>query len=93
MGHGGVPKNVRENCTHLLIFKTHNENQIKKIKEEADLEITDEEFDEMLNKCHSEDYQFLMIDFAAKCPTKKYRKGFNEFLIPPTNEGKCKCPK
>jgi hypothetical protein len=90
---GGVPRVIRENCTHLVLFKINDQNQIKKIKEESDLEITDEEFDEMLSKCHSEDYQFLMIDFAAKCPTKKYRKGFNEFLIPPTNEGKCKCPK
>jgi len=91
--NGGVPKIIRENCTHLFLFKTHNENQLKKIKEESDLEITDEEFENMLNKCHSEEYQFLMIDFAPKCPTKKYRKGFNEFLIPPSNEGKCRCIK
>jgi len=34
-----------------------------------------------------------MIDFSAKCPTKKYRKGFNQYLIPPSIEGKCKCKK
>ena len=91
--NGGVPRVIRENCTHLVLFKINDQNQIKKIKEESDLEVTDEEFDEMLKKCHAEDYQFLMIDFANKCATKKYRKGFNEFLIPPTNEGKCRCIK
>jgi len=90
---GGVPRVIRENTTHLLLFKINQENQIKKIKEEADLEITEEEFDDLLKVCHEEDYQFLMIDFSAKCPTKKYRKGFNQYLIPSSIEGKCKCKK
>lgn len=90
---GGVPRVVRENCTHLLLFKINQENQIKKIIEESDLEVSNEEFMEMLNKAHSEDYQFLMIDFAAKCPTKKYRIGFNQYIIPKCNEGLCKCSK
>ena len=89
----GCPRIIRENCTHLLLFRINDVNQIKKIKEESDLEVTDEEFETMLNTCHSEDFQFLMIDFASKCPTKKYRKGFNEFLIPPSNKDKCKCNK
>ena len=69
------------------------ENQIKKIKEECDLPITNEEFDELLSRCHSEDYQFLLIDFASKCKTKMFRKGWNEYLIPPSLEGKCQCNK
>jgi hypothetical protein len=68
---GGVPRVIRENCTHLLLFKIHQQAQIKKIIEEADLEVSDQEFMEMLNTAHAEDYGFLMIDFAAKCATKK----------------------
>jgi len=90
---GGVPRTIRENTTHLLLFKINDEKQIQKIKEESDLEVTDEEFQNMLHHCHSEDFQFMMIDFSAKCPTKKYRKGFNEYIIPPSLEGKCKCKK
>ncbi len=91
---GGVPRPIRENATHLLLFKINQEKQIQKIIEECDLEVPSEEFYEMMNYCHSEDFQFLMIDFSAKCPTKKYRKGFNEFIIPPSNEGlPCKCKK
>lgn len=90
---GGLSRVIRENCTHLLLFKIHQEAQIKKIIEEADLEVSNEEFMEMLNKAHEEDYQFLMLDFAAKCPTKKYRIGFNQYIIPKCNEGSCKCDK
>lgn len=91
---GGVPRVIRENATHLLLFKINQEKQIQKIIEEADLEIPDEEFYGMMNYCHEEPYQFLMIDFSAKCPTKKYRKGFNTFIIPKSNENKiCKCKK
>jgi len=90
---GGVPRVIRENTTHLLLFKINQDNQIKKIKEECDLPIKDEEFDELLNVCHAEDYQFLLIDFSAKCKTKMFRKGWNEYLIPPSLEGKCKCKK
>ena len=81
---GGVPRCIRENATHLLLFKINQEQQIKKIKEEADLPITDEEFNEMLNIAHSEPYQFLMLDFSAKSPTKMFRKGWNQYLIPPS---------
>lgn len=90
---GGVPRVIRENCTHLLLFKINDQKQILKIKEESDLEITDDEFTEMLDTAHSEPYQFLMIDFSSKCPTKKYRKGFNQYLIPPSLENSCKCNK
>lgn len=90
---GGVPRVVRENCTHLLLFKINDDKQIKKIKEESDLPITDEEFDEMLHICHNEDYQFLLCDFSAKCPTKMFRKGWNDIMTPKSLEGKCKCGK
>ena len=87
---GGVPRVIRENTTHLMLFKINDEKQIAKIKEESDLDISDEQFNEMLNICHSEPYQFLMIDFSPKCNTKKYRKGFNEFLIPEGTVCECK---
>ena len=91
--HGGVPRVIRENTTHLLLFKINDNKQVQKIKEESDLEVSDLEFNEMLNECHSEPYQFLMIDFVSSCPTKKYRKGFNQYLIPASIENNCICKK
>lgn len=89
--HGGVPRVIRENCTHLLLFKINDEKQIEKIKQECDLPITDDEFQSLLTECHNEDHQFLMIDFAPKCPAKMFRKGWNEYLIPNSLASKCKC--
>lgn len=88
---GGVPRVIRENCTHLLLFKINDEKQIEKIKQECDLPITDEEFRQLLNTCHEEDHQFLLIDFAPKCKAKMFRKGFNEIIVPKSLEHKCKC--
>jgi len=91
---GGVPRVIRENCTHLLLFKINQEKQIQKIYEEADLDIPDDEFRGMLDFVHQEPYQFLMMDFASKCKTKRFRKGWNDYIIPPSQEHEvCKCDK
>lgn len=87
-----TPRPIRENCTLLMLFKVNDDNQLKKIKEEADLEITDEEFEEMTTYIWSIPYNFLMIDFAT-CLRKKYRSGFNDYIIPKSIEGKCTCEK
>lgn len=90
---GSVPRPVRENTTLLLLFKINDENQIKKVKEEADLPITDEEWDTMTQQVFSEDYNFLLCDFAAKCPTKMFRSGWDNYIQVPSLMDKCKCKK
>ena len=86
-----TPRAVRENATFLCLFKINDINQIKAIKEEADLPITDEEFIDLCTECHAEPHQFLFIDFNPKCPSKRFRKGWNEYLIPPSLKDKCIC--
>jgi hypothetical protein len=56
---GGVPRPIRENTTHLLLFKINDYKQIQKVKEESDLPITDEEWEAMCEKAHSIPYNFL----------------------------------
>ena len=79
---GGVPRVIRENCTHLMLFKINDENQIKKVKEEADLPVSDEDFLKMCNYCHCQPYNFLYLDFAPKDESKRFRSGFGEYLHP-----------
>ena len=79
---GGVNRAIRENTTHLMLFKVNDENQIKKIKEESDLPISDEEFMSMCKYCHDKPYNFLFMDFAPKDESKRFRSGFNEYLMP-----------
>jgi hypothetical protein len=91
--HGGVPRPVRENCTHLMLFKINDQKQIDKVKEECDLPVTDEEWENMCNYAHSKPFNFLFIDFAHKKPCQQFRSGFDEYIVPPSLEGKCKCKK
>jgi len=79
---GGVDRAIRENTTHLYLFRICDQNQIKKIFEECDLPIEFEEFEEMLRMAHSVPYNFLQIDFCPNDPLKKYRNGWNEYLVP-----------
>ena len=91
--HDGVPKIVRENCTHLLLFRTNSEAQLLKIKSECDLPITDQEFTDMCNQVFETPYNFLFIDFSPKCPTYQFRNNFNELIIPNSIKDKCICKK
>ena len=79
---GGVDRAIRENTTHLYLFRICDQNQIKKIFEECDLPIEFEEFEEMLKIAHATPFNFLHIDFCPTDPLKKYRNGWNEFLVP-----------
>ena len=90
---GGVPRVVRENATALMLFRVNDQNQIKSIREECDLPVTDEEFYDMCSYCHDIQYNFLYIDFSPKCNTKRFRSGFGEYLIPPSLKDACTCKK
>jgi len=49
---GGVNRAIRENATNLWLFKINDYNQIKKVKEEADLPVSEKDFEEMCHMCH-----------------------------------------
>ena len=89
--HGGLDRAIRENCTMLMLFKISDENQIKKIREESDLPVTNEEFQAMCKYCHSEPYNFLLIDFSPKTPCKRFRSGWDSYIQVPSIP--CLCPK
>ena len=80
----GVPRAIRENCTHLMLFRITQEEQIKKLYSESDVDMSYEEFYGMLRDVHSEPYQFLFMDFAPKEEKYKFRKNFTELIIPKT---------
>ena len=89
---GGLNRAIRENTTNLLLFKVNDENQIKKVKEECDLPVTEEEFTELCNYAHSIPFNFLFIDFNPKCKRLIFRSGWNDYLIPKSLENiKCEC--
>jgi hypothetical protein len=81
---GGVNRAIRENATNLWLFKINDYNQIKKVKEEADLPVSEKDFEEMCHMCHEIPYNFLFIDFNPKDESKRFRSGFGNYLHPPS---------
>tara|TARA_R110002167_G_scaffold32060_3_gene104524 strand:+ start:32 stop:328 length:297 start_codon:yes stop_codon:yes gene_type:complete len=74
----------------LLLFRINDENQIKKVKEECDLPCSDEEFAAMCKYCHDIPFNFLMMDFSPKTECRRYRCGFDNYIITDSNPCKCK---
>lgn len=91
--NGGIARPIRENTTNLFLFKINDEKQIAKVKEECDLPVTDEEWNQLCSTAHEKQFNFLMIDFSSKCKAKMFRNGFSEYMIPKSLEDKCMCPK
>ena len=87
---GGVARAIREQCTMLMLFRINDENQIKKVKEECDLPISDEEFTSMCRYCHDIPFNFLLMDFSPKTECRRFRSGWDNYII--TDSNPCKCP-
>jgi hypothetical protein len=80
----GVPRPIRENCTHLMLFRISQQAQIKRVYEESDINMSYEEFYNMLREVHEEPHNFLFFDFAPKEEKYRFRRNFTELLIPKT---------
>lgn len=78
----GIARPIRENCTALWLFRLSDDKQIKKVREEADLPVSDEDFQNMCKQCWSVQYNFLFIDFNPKTEEQRFRSGFSEYLVP-----------
>ena len=79
---GGINRSIRENCTMLLLFKLNQDAQIKKLYSETDLDMTEQEFIDMCKEVHAVDYNFLLMDFAPKDPSMKFRSGWDTLISP-----------
>lgn len=82
---GGMPQSIRDNVTHVLIFRTKNSNVVKQICEEISDDITEEEFLEAYDIATRDDeHDFLFVDFHPKRGREfKFRKNFDTYLVLP----------
>jgi len=79
----GLPKSVRGNLTHMLVFKNKNQKELDLIAEECSGEISTEQFTNLYEKAIQTPHDFLFIDFAKKKEhPSMFRRNFNEWLIP-----------
>jgi len=89
----GVSRALRENLTHLLIFKNKQEKQMGKIREELGSAVDENKFMIAYNHATKERYGNLLIDFNPKCGSMTFRKNLNELIIFPEDAKECQCGK
>jgi len=64
---------------------------MKKLKDELAGAIDEEEFEQAYLYATDGKHDNLTITFNPDCPTKRFRKNLNEFIIFPEAEKECKC--
>jgi len=89
----GVSRTLRENLTHLLIFKNKSEPQMKKIREELGSTIEEDKFITAYNMATKEKYGNLLCDFNPRCSSMTFRKNLNELIIFEDDAKGCQCGK
>ena len=87
----GVSRCLRENLTHLMIFKNKQEKQLSKIREELGSAVDEDKFMKAYEYATKERYGNLLVDFKPNCPTKTFRKNLNELIIFSDDKAECQC--
>ena len=68
-----VPKDVRLNCTHYILFKLNNRRELQNIANDHSADIDYKDFIKIYRVCTKEPFNFLTID------TTKYNKVIKNF--------------
>ena len=76
----GLPRTIRLNATHFIIYKTRDLKQIKQIYENFATCVTFEEFMRVYEYAVSKPHGFLFIGAEPKEPYMRFRSGFSEFI-------------
>lgn len=80
----GLPKSIRTNLTHMLVFKNKNINELRAIAAECAGEVDEEEFFKLYDMAIRSQHDFLFIDFAKKDEhPSMFRRNFDEWLVLP----------
>lgn len=87
---GGISKCIRNNTTSLVLFKSKNENELKDVQQECSGEIDEETFYKLYEYATNEPHSFLFIDYHPKEPKYRFRKYFDELLLPDEIDDKIK---
>ena len=74
-----VPKDVRLNCTHYIIFKLKNKRELQNIAINNSADINYKDFIKIYRDSTKEPYTFLTID-TTQPVDKRFKKNFNDPL-------------
>lgn len=79
---GGIPRAIRNNVTHLMLFKMKDNKVLEEIAEEVGGVIEKALFEKVYSSAIQNPHDFLLIDFAPKpCHASCFRRNFNEYLL------------
>ena len=78
----GLPRVIRLNATHFMIYLMGDKKQLKQIYENFANTVEEEEFMELYKYATSKPHGFLYIDTDPKEESKRFRSGFNEYIHP-----------
>lgn len=77
----GLPKSVRANITHMMVFKNKSIDDLTLIASEVSGEVTPEQFFEVYDRAILEPHDFLFIDLhRKKTHPSMFRRNMNEFI-------------
>lgn len=71
-----VPKRLRSNMTHYILFKTYDKAQLNSVYEEINSYLSYDDFIKMFEDATKEKHSFIMIDLK----NQRITKGFHEVL-------------
>ena len=74
-----VPKDVRLNCTHYIIFKLNNKRELQNIAINHSADIGYKDFVKIYRDCTKKPYSFLTIDTTQPID-KRFKNNFNDSL-------------
>lgn len=87
----GISRTLRENLTHMIMFKNKQEKMMEKVKEEIGSVVDEDKFMEAYKMATRDKHGNLLVDFNPKCPTMRFRKNLNELLIFDDDAKECNC--
>lgn len=76
----GLPRSIRLNATHFILFKTGNIQQLKQIYEHFGTQVSWQDFESLYTHCVNKPHGFLYIDTEPKQEHMRFRDGFNHFV-------------
>jgi hypothetical protein len=80
----GIPKCLRQNVQQFFLWPTHDMTQLQAMYEEFANLCTYEDFIAMYHKCTTGKHDFMTIDLNAKDDLLRFRKCFDEMVLPPS---------
>jgi len=87
----GISRCLRENMTHMLVFKNRQQKQLDKMIDELAGSVDEEKFRKAYNYAIQDKHDSLLVTFKPKCVTKTFIRNLNEAIVFKDDEKECKC--